>query len=74
LVNHITETRYLSQSYADRQKDLRWLNQLNQAKDDYPTNLNLLKEKAIRSNFNLNLKNDILAIASKWERRVSPKM
>jgi len=48
------------------------LRRFNQRKDDYLSNLNRLKEKAICSKFPLNMTNDMLALASNWEDRLWP--
>jgi len=50
------------------------LRRFNQRKEDYFSGLNRLKEKAIRSNFHLNMTNDMIALASNWEDRLrTPK-
>jgi len=48
------------------------LGRLNQRKEDYLSGLNRLKEKAIRSNFPLDVANDTIAVASNWEERLRP--
>ena len=48
------------------------LRRLNQRKDDYLSSLNRLKEKAIRSEFPLNMTNDMIALACDWEGRLRP--
>jgi len=48
------------------------LRRLNQTKEDYPSSLNQLKEKAIRSNVPLNMTNDMTAMASNWEEVCAP--
>ena len=45
---------------------------VNQRKEDYLTSLSRLKEKAILSNFPLDMKNDMTAMASKWEESLRP--
>jgi len=49
------------------------LRRLNQRKVDYVSSLNRLKEKAIRSNFPLDMTNDTIAMASNWEKRLRPQ-
>ena len=44
----------------------------NQRKEDYLNSLNWLKEKAIFSNFTLDMTNDMIAITSNWEERLRP--
>jgi len=46
------------------------LRHLNQRKEDYLSSLNLLKEKAIRSNVPLAMTNDMIAMTSNWEERL----
>jgi len=48
------------------------LRRLNQRKADYLSSLNRLKEKAIRSNFPLDMTNDMIAMASNWEEILRP--
>jgi len=48
------------------------LRRLNQRKKDYLSSLNRLKEKAIRSNFPVDMTNDVIATASNWEERLRP--
>jgi len=43
------------------------LRRLNQRKEDYLSSLNRLKEKAICSNFPLDMTNDMIAVVSNWE-------
>ena len=45
---------------------------LNQRKEDDLANLNRLNEKAERSNVALDMKNDMLGMAPKWEENVRP--
>jgi len=48
------------------------LRRLEQRKGDYLTCLNRLQRKAIRSNFHLNMRNDMIAMASNWDERLWP--
>jgi len=46
------------------------LRRLNQRKEDYFSSLNRLKEKAMSSNFSMDMTNDMIAMASNWEERL----
>jgi len=48
------------------------LRRLKERKEDYLSSLNRLKDKAIRSNFPLDMTNDMIATASNWEERLRP--
>lgn len=43
---------------------------VNQRKEDYLTSLSRLKEKAILSNFPLDMKNDMITMPSNWQKRL----
>jgi len=40
--------------------------------EDYPTTLDRPEEKSIRSNLPLDMTNDMIAMASNWEKRLLP--
>jgi len=46
---------------------------LNRREEDYLSSSNRLNEEAIRSNFPLDMTNDMIAIASNWEERLHPQ-
>jgi len=51
------------------------LRRLNQMKEDYLSSLNRLNEKAIRSNFTLDMTNDMIAMGIKLRNKATvPKM
>ena len=46
---------------------------LSLSKEDYLSSLNRLKEKAIRSNFSLDMTNEMIALVSNCEERLRPQ-